>query len=276
MSVVRKITSFIRSLKKSQTILVPIPQAVEVERCLEGRCALITGGSSGIGFAIATTFIKAGCNVIICGSSKEKLLKACEAINSRNVAALQFDVKNVGQIKSKIDEATQFFSQVKIDILVNSAGLTQTGNIWDVTEEIYDNIMDVNVKGTFFMSKYMAEYWISEGIKGNILNISSSSALKPAWGPYQMSKWAIKGFTIGLAQELTPKGIVVNALAPGKTATPMMVKGGDISDLCCDGQPIGRYESPQELANVALFLVGDMGRVVLGDTIYATGGTGLF
>ncbi len=259
---------------RTRTELVPIAEPVYTDKLLAGRCALITGGSSGIGKAIAHAFLQAGANVIICGTTQEKLNRAVAELQDKNVKALQLDVKNVEQLPVKIKEALDLFPDTTIDILVNSAGLTQKVDMWDITEDLFDNIMNVNVKGMFFMSKFMSEYWIENGVKANILNISSSSALKPAWGPYQMSKWAVKGLTIGLASKLIKHKIIVNAIAPGKTATPMMCMDAK-SDLNCMEQPIGRFESPQEIGNLAVCLVSSMGNVVIGDTLYATGGTGI-
>lgn len=272
--IIKRVYHKIKNIGRPKTIIVPIIKPVDSNKMLDGRCALITGGSSGIGLAIAKSYLEAGCKVIICGSSLIKLEKAIKEIDSENAKGLQLDVRCVSDIKVKLEEARLLFPNQKIDILVNSAGLTQRGDIWDITEDLFDSIMDVNVKGVFFMSKAIAEYWISEGIKGNILNISSSSSLKPAWGPYQMSKWAVKGMTTGLASKLCKYNITVNAIAPGKTATPMMGKDS-LDDLYCPDQPIGRFEIPQEIGGLAVAMVS-WGSQIVGDTVYATGGTGLF
>ena len=136
-----------------------------------------------------------------------------------------------------------------------------------------DKIMNTNVKGTFFMCQKVVEHMKKNGIKGHILNISSSSALRPAWGPYQMSKWAIAGFTKGLAEKCQPYGIVVNALAPGQTATPMLGISND--DIYNGYAMAGRYIMPQEIANLAVFMISDMGNMIVGDTFYMTGGSGV-
>ena len=144
----------------------------------------------------------------------------------------------------------------------------------EVTEQEYDSIMNVNAKGVFFMSQVIAKYMIENGIKGHILNITSSSSLRPAWTPYQMSKWAVRGLTMGLADRLLPYGIIVNALAPGPVATPMLgKKEGD--SIYMAGQPSGRYAVPDELANMAVVLVSDIANLVVGDTVYMTGGSGI-
>lgn len=133
--------------------------------------------------------------------------------------------------------------------------------------------MDTNVKGTFFVSQAVGNYMIENRIKGHILNISSSSALRPAWGPYQISKWAIRGFTLGLAEKLQPYGIVVNAIAPGQTATPMLGKDSR-DDIYNDYALAGRYIMPEEVANLAVFMVSGMGNMIVGDSVYMTGGSG--
>lgn len=105
---------------------------------------------------------------------------------------------------------------------------------------------------------------ISNQIKGNILNIASSSSLRPANSAYTISKWGIRGLTSGLAKSLAPYGITVNGVAPGPTATPMLLKE-DIHNISHPNLPAGRYVLPEEIANMALFLVSDMGRMVVGD-----------
>ena len=115
---------------------------------------------------------------------------------------------------------------------------------------------------------------IENGIKGHILNLSSSSSLRPAWTPYQMSKWAVKGLTLGLADIFLPYGIIVNAIAPGPVATPMLGREEEDS-LYCAEQPSGRYAVPSEIAALAVFMVSDMGNLIVGDTFYMTGGSGL-
>lgn len=119
----------------------------------------------------------------------------------------------------------------------------------------------------------MGRYMRDNGIKGNILNIASSSSLRPAVSAYTLTKWGIRGLTLGLAKALASYGITVNGIAPGPTATPMLGKaeGADISFP----NPLGRYALPEEIANMAVFLVSDMGRSVVGDIVYMTGGSGL-
>lgn len=124
------------------------------------------------------------------------------------------------------------------------------------------------------MCQTVSDFMIHKEIKGHILNISSSSALRPAWTPYQMSKWAIRGFTIGLAETLLPYGITVNAIAPGVVATPMLGKE-DESNLYKENVPMRRFAKASEIASLAVYMVSDLGRLIVGDSVYITGGSGL-
>ena len=268
----KKIENMIKkavSLLKSKKV-VPVPQVVDSQKLLDGKVALITGGGSGIGKAIAEAYINSGCKVIICGRNTDKL-KECAENLGENAKYIQLDVSDVSSIQSKIPEAVSCFG--RIDILVNSAGQLAHNNFFEMTEKEYDEIMDANAKGMYFMSQGIARYMIDNKIKGHILNISSSSALRPAWTPYQVSKWAVRGMTLGMADMLIPYGIVVNALAPGPVATPMLGQGENDS-IYKDDQPSKRYATAGEIANMAVVLVSGMGDLVVGDTIYMTGGSG--
>lgn len=244
---------------------------------LKGRTALITGGTSGIGYAIAKEFIRAGAYVVITGRNHTRVDEACgklkkETCVTEGVYGIEFNNKDVKGFEERFDEVLNIIKNRHIDILVNNAGVNGP-TIECVTEEEYDNIMDTNMKATFFLSRLIGRYMIANRIKGNILNIASASSLRPANGPYGLTKWGIRGFTLGLAKTLVKDGITVNAIAPGATATPMMHK--DANDNISNASlPLGRYILPQEIANMAVFLVSDMGHSIVGDTIYMTGGAG--
>ena len=247
---------------------------------LKGRVALITGGTSGIGMAIAKSFINSGAIVVITGRSRERLDKACDIIRHGNsgsceIYGIELDNIKVSEYKNKFIEIQKLLGNKKIDILVNNAGL-RGGYLSNATEEEYDHIMDTNTKGTFFMSQMIANYMVENGIRGNILNISSASSIRPAVSAYHMSKWAIRGLTEGMARSLAPYGICVNAIAPGPTATPMLNKdGGSNGDISHPKNLLGRYATPEEIANMAVILVSDMSRTIIGDTIFMSGGAGI-
>lgn len=257
-------------IKEKNVVL--IPQPVNTNNLLEGKVALITGGSSGIGFAIAESFLNNGAYVILAGR-KENILQDCCKKLGRSCKYLVLDVTDIDSIPGKVKDATALFDG-RLDILVNSAGLVAKSKFIDMFEAEYDAIMDTNVKGTYFMSQAVGKYMIENNIKGHILNISSSSALRPAWTAYEMSKWAVRGFTAGLADTLLPYGIIVNAIAPGPTATPMLGKKSE-DNLYNENTVAKRFILPSEIANLAVFMVSDMANMVVGDTFYITGGSGI-
>ncbi len=234
---------------------------------LNGKTALITGGSSGIGFAIAKLFAKEGCSCIIAGRNETKLKEAIKSINGASYLIL--DISDVQKTKDVVDN---IFTSKRIDILVNSAGIHNTEKFLNVTEDEFDKIMDINLKGTFFLSQEIARKMIENNIQGNILMVSSSSAKRPAWGPYHLSKWAIDGLTKGFADKLIEYGIVVNGIAPGQTATGFFDIKDDINN---EFSVNGRFLLPDEIAPTALFLVSNYGRNIVGDVVYVSGGSGI-
>ena len=244
-------------------------------KLLEGRTALITGGTSGIGKAIATAFMKAGSEVIITGRSKERIDKSIEEIkmsaNENSITGLVIDNSNVDSINSSI--GLLFKSNKEIDILVNNAGING-GALSSCTEKEYQEIMDTNLKGTVFITRRISQYMIESNCRGNILNICSSSSIRPATTAYTLSKWGMRGYTIGLAKQLIRHGIVVNGLAPGPTATPMLIKDGS-NNYSLPNNPSQRYAAPEEIANMAVILTSGIGRMIVGDIIYMTGGAGV-
>lgn len=240
---------------------------------LKGRCALITGGTSGIGFSIAKAFLDAGASVIITGRDRSRLDKAVESLKHSCDTRVGGIVLNNANIKETTIPLKELLKESNIDILVNNAGVNG-GNLDSCSEEEYQAIMDTNLKGAIFITRIVSENMKNKGIKGNILNICSSSSLRPANTAYVLSKWGMRGYTLGLAKQLIKHGIVVNGLAPGPTATPMLLKG-DNPNLTLPNNPSGRYALPEEIANMAVVLTSGIGRMVVGDIVYITGGAGV-
>ena len=240
---------------------------------LKGRCALITGGTSGIGFSIAQAFINAGAKVIITGRSEERINKALESLHAGdNAYGITMDVSDVNSLENKFSDAVKYVGS-RIDILINNAGIGG-GHIKFTTEEEFDKIINTNLKGAFFLSKVVANYMKDNEINGNILNIASVSGIRPAVSAYMLSKSGIISLTKGLAKLLVPHGIVVNSIAPGATATPMVVDG-ESPEMYISNNPSQRMALPEEISNLAVVLVSDMGRMIVGDTIFMTGGAGV-
>ena len=144
-----------------------------------------------------------------------------------------------------------------------------------MTPAEYDRIMDINLKGVYFACIEMAKYWKGNHRKGHILLISSSRGSEPAWSPYGISKWGINGMTKGLAEILTSEGIIVNAIAPGSTATPLLgIHEGD--SIYSEDNKLGRMIVPDEIATYAKLLVSDAGDMLAGETIHISGGRGVW
>lgn len=246
---------------------------------LEGRCALITGGTAGIGFAIANAMLQSGAAVVFTGRSEErcaaaaKQLTACDSTREGRVFYQVMDVRETEAFSAHLSAIEEKIGNRKIDILCNNAGV-QGARFGNAREADFDSVMNTNYKGPFFLSQLMARYMIDRHIEGNILNIASVSANRPTGGAYALSKAAMKEFTMGLAKFLIPHGIVVNGIAPGPTATPMMGKDKDAS-LYHPTSPMGRYATPEEIANMAVILTSGIGRTVVGDLVYMGGGAGV-
>ena len=240
---------------------------------LKGRCALITGCTSGIGFSIAEAFIKAGATVIITGRSQERIDTALSKLPKGKFFGIVLDNTKVDSFESKFSNILEMLKNsniFQIDILVNNAGVNGKG-MPNATEKEYDNILDTNLKGVFFLSQMIGKYFVRNNIKGNILNIASASSLRPADSAYSVAKWGIRGLSLGLAKALGKDGITVNGIAPGPTATPMMINNKELN-MNLDRIPLGRYVMPEEIANMAVILVSDMGRSIMGELIFMTGG----
>lgn len=263
----------IHYIRHGQPVVKAVIKTIHYKESLDGRTALITGGTSGIGFKIAECYLNAGATVVITGRNIEKLKKAKQELLriSPNVYAFQLDNCKVDSFDSTFKKITCTEGIGKIDILVNNAGILG-GNIKTSTVEEYDKVMDANLRGVFFLSRIFARYLIANNIKGNILNIASSSSLRPADSAYNLSKWGVRGLTLGLAKSLIPYGITVNGIAPGPTATPMM---GKTENIVHPTLPLGRYITPEEIANMAVVMVSDMGKSIIGDIVYMTGGAGI-
>lgn len=276
--IIKKIIKKVINLFRPITIVKANISVLGSNKLLMGRTAFVTGGTSGIGKGIAEAFLNAGASVIITSRSIDNARKTEEELKSKYpesvIYGIAMDNRDINSFRKVIESVLDLDGIEKIDILVNNAGI---GNgIWGhTTEEEYDNVMDTNLKGLFFITDLIGHYMVENKIKGNILNICSSSSLRPANSAYCFSKWGLRGFTEGLAKTLIPYDIVVNGIAPGPTATPLMGMNNN-DNLYNEHQPNGRYATIEEIANMAVIYVSDMGRTIVGDIAYMTGGCAVF
>ncbi|MGG7136784.1 SDR family NAD(P)-dependent oxidoreductase [Bifidobacterium catenulatum] len=258
--------------KKNEKNIVSVNILKSSEELLKGKIALIIGGTGGIGKAIAEAFISSGAKVVISGTNERKVQKTVEQLGI-NAKGMQIDLSHVSLFNEKITHVIEQFPEKRIDILVNCAGVHGDQKFGNVSEETYDMVMNTNLKGLFFMTQEVGNYMKRKGIKGHILNVSSAAALKPGYTPYEISKNAVKAFTLGAAAELIDYGIVVNAIAPGPVATSMLgYEEGNT--LYTDCVPAKRFATPLEIAQLAVIMVSDMCNLVVGDTFYISGGSG--
>jgi len=251
--------------KKSAVVI----NDVDFGRILGNKEAIITGGNSGIGLAIAKKMIECGARVTIIGRNPEKTRAKAEQLNCDY---LILDLTDTNEL---VKSVKKYIQDRKIDILVNSAGVLDKEQWLKKTPEGFDLVINTNLKAAYFMSQTIANHMIEKNIQGHILNVSSSSSMRPGWGPYQLSKRALNGMTLGFAQKLAPSGITVNGLAPGVTLTPMASHFLEDSENLAYYNPLRRAETPEEIANLAVFLTSNMGTSIVGDTVMITGGSGI-
>lgn len=274
LNAIKKIFKTVVSICGHRPVKVQIG-IVSPDEVLKNKAVLITGGTSGIGKAMAELFYKSGAFVVITSRSEARAVATARSIDceGKSVIGVGLDNTRVDNYSDKIDNIAGLTPNGVIDILVNNAGIVG-GDIRTTDEEEFDKIISTNLKGVFFLSKAVATHMVKNKVKGNILNIASSSSRRPAILAYTLSKWGIRGLTEGLAKMLVSHDIVVNGLAPGPTATPMLGKDSN-SDVGHDSSLIGRYALPEEIASMALFLVSSSGRTIIGDIVYMTGGAGV-
>ena len=242
---------------------------------LDGKVAIVTGGTRGIGLAVVRNFLNNGAKVALFGSKKESVEKALSILKEENenfqVSGFYPDLTSEREIRDTLAKIAEEFG--KIDILVNNAGLSSSTKIEDYTIEEYDKIANVNMKGGFVCSKEVVPYL--KETHGNIINISSMVSIygQPAGCVYPMSKFAVNGLTKSLSRELAPVGIRVNAVAPGITKTDMVASLPDemIKPLIAT-IPIGRIGEPKDIANACLFLASDMASYITGEVMQVDGG----
>ena len=248
------IRHLVKYLLHKRTIIQPVIIPTIQGEMLKDKIALITGGASGLGQGIARAFVSNGAKVILTGTNLNKLQSFCLELGAEHAVPYIWDLRDVDGYADHWHRCLSLYPRQRIDVLVNNAGVLGILKFGEVTEDVYDSVLNVNLKGPFFMAQICSNYFISERIAGRILNISSASALKPASVPYGISKWGIRGFTMGLARELIPHGIVVNGIGPGPCATTM-IRPSDESGLSWETNPSKRLCTPEEIGNLATFLV---------------------
>ena len=242
---------------------------------LQNKVAVVTGGSRGIGLATARAFLREGATVVIAASSQESADKAVDKLKA------EFPQSSIGGISpnlASLEDVRKAFQYVRekfgcVDILVNNAGVSESTPFTEYTEEAFDKVMDLNVKGVFNATKAAVECMIRKG-SGVILSTSSMVSIygQPSGLAYPASKFAVNGLTLSLARELGPKGIRVNAVAPGITETDMMrAVPKAVIEPMIKQIPLRRLGQPEDIANAFVFLASDEASYITGVVLSVDG-----
>jgi NAD(P)-dependent dehydrogenase (short-subunit alcohol dehydrogenase family) len=241
------------------------------------KVAIVTGGGSGLGYAIAEKFIQHDITTIIAGRDKVKLDKAKEQLGEL-CYAISCDLGNLSSIPAFVNEIVQQFGQ--IDILVNNAGINQKKEFTEVTDEEFQNIITTNLSAVFALSREVVKQMLKKG-SGCIINISSMAAQYglPKVIAYSASKTAIDGMTRAMAVELSPKGIRVNAIAPGFIYSEMTAKALDSDPerkaKVFGRTPMGIMGQPADIGEAAYFLASDAAKYITGVVLPVDGGNSI-
>jgi len=242
---------------------------------LKDKVAVITGGSRGIGFATADKFLKEGATVILTASSQTTAEKAVTRLKEKypdaTVAGIYPDLTSLEAVRTAFREVSEKYGC--IDILVNNAGISESTPFTEYTEELFDKVMDLNVKGVFNATRAASEYMVARRT-GVILSTSSMVSIsgQPSGFAYPASKFALNGLTVSLARELGPKGIRVNAVAPGITETDMMkAVPKEVIEPMIARIPLRRLGQPEDIANAFVFLASDEASYITGVVLSVDG-----
>jgi 3-oxoacyl-[acyl-carrier protein] reductase len=247
---------------------------------LAGKIALVTGAQQGIGKAIALAYGREGASVVINyldnQAAAEEIASQIRALGQRAVP-LAGDVAQAADIRRMVEAGESLGG---IDILVNNAGIFPRVEFLDMTEAQWDEVLNVNLKGTFLCTQAVAQKLVERGRPGAVINLASSAAFRssPRGVHYVASKAGIVGVTRATALELAPYRVRVNAIAPGTTDTAQPRYGMSEEELQAAGRqvPLGRMGIPEDVADLAVFLASDAARHITGQTIHVNGGQYLY
>jgi NAD(P)-dependent dehydrogenase (short-subunit alcohol dehydrogenase family) len=285
------------------TIPEPTPQADLLR--LDGKCALVTGGTRGLGEATVRRLAAAGAAVVFTGRGADALHQVQEQFKAAGatVVGVQADISSLSDSQKVVDLAVQRFGRV--DILVNNAALYTPSLALETTEQLFDSVVDADLKGAFFLAQYTAKAMITTGGGGRIINLLSVDAFRPMGilAAYASAKAGLWAATQNLAKELAPHQILVNAITPGATITKERlallsagtfasgqvptdsaatraaldeaVNSGSFAQRLTTMMPLGRPGWPDEIAKAVLFLASDLGSYVNGANLVVDGAQSL-
>ena len=245
---------------------------------LHGKVAVVTGGNSGIGKAIALALAEAGAMIVIDWvthrEATEELEQRIIALDDKAIG-VQADVSKVDELQKLVDAAVKAFG--RLDVMVNNAGIETRTGVLDTTEQQYDRVMDINLKSAFFGTQIAARQMLQQGDGGRIINVTSVHEDWPMPGntPYCLSKGGMRMLTRTAGIELAPHGILVTGVGPGAVDTPINAStAADPAKMKTLNAaiPIGRMAEPEEIGSVVAFLAGNGATYLAATTIFADGG----
>lgn len=243
---------------------------------LKGRVAIITGGGTGIGQAIAIAFAQEGASVAICGRREQPLVETVRRITSNNGSAIyeSVDITNHKQVKNFVGNVNEIYGSV--DILVNNAGIAAAGNVLETTEYEWDNVLSVDLKAIMIMSKTVIPYMLKKQ-QGKIINISSIAGLIGFGNSaaYCAAKGAVINLTRQIALDFAKSTITVNCIAPGFIETDMTseyLASEEYKRYVVGNTPLGRIGTPEDIAMVSTFLASPESNFMTGQTLVVDGG----
>ena len=241
---------------------------------LSGKVAIITGAGQGIGAATALKFATEGATVAVCDMNADAVSPVVEACREAGATCVGFTV-NVTNRDSVVDMVGKVLRQFeRIDVLVNNAGITRDARLQKMTLSQFDDVIDVNLRGVFHVAQAVADCMVEQG-SGVILNASSVVGIHGNYGQtnYAAAKFGVIGFTKTWSRELGPKGVRVNAVAPGFIDTPILsTVPDDVLTKMREQVPLRRLGKPEEIANVYAFLASDEASYINGAVIEVSGG----
>ena len=245
---------------------------------LEGKAVLVTGSSQGIGEAVAMRLAEEGADVIVNyhthPEGADQVVERIRGLGRKSVA-IQADLSHLPDMKGLVDQSVRALG--RLDILVNNAGVEKNADFWNVTEADFDLVMNVNLKGVFFVTQEFVRHLMQTRRPGKVINMSSvhEELPFPHFAPYCMSKGGLRMMTRDLAIELAPLGITVNSIAPGAIETPINTKllhdPAKLKALLAN-IPLNRLGQPADVAGVAAFLASRDADYITGTTVFADGG----
>lgn len=247
---------------------------------LGGKKAIVTGGGTGIGKAIALEFAGAGADIAICSRNVQNIEKVRDEIIAlgRDSMAVSMDIRVREDVDNMVQQVIDEFG--RIDILVNNAGTNRPTPVLDLTEDTWNLILDTNLKGLFFCTQAVAKHMVKQK-SGKIINISSTASMganEPGQAAYAASKTGVNAFTKACAREFGPYGINVNAIAPGRILTPLVYASRtpeQVEKFLETGKSaavLGRLGTVEEIAHLALFLASDDAAFITAEIIACNGG----